>query len=395
MKNKQMFRGLAVLAGVVLGAVSFSSLAAPQSKLRIIQTNFAGDTIHVIDPASNKVVGEIKGIEAPHGITVAPDGSRIYISEEADFTLDVIDGKTLQITKKIRLSGNPNLIDITPDGRRIYVAIALTYNDLSDFPQIKANASGGVDVIDTASLQDIKTIPMKGGVHDLNVSPDGKYVFVGNSRGAKPPANVMSVIDTRTNEIAWSMPMNPAPSPMAVSKNPDGSTKWIFAQNGRDNGFSVVDFATRATLNTIKLPDITGQTQNPYGPPAASHGIFVTPDQKTLLVNSRLNSALYAYSLPDLKFLGVVTLGGKGAGWLTVTPDSKTAYVANEHTNDVSVVDIKSLKEIARIPVGFAPARNIVWMARKQSERCGMPGSSDHFLIRRPFHERRKSFFAQ
>jgi YVTN family beta-propeller protein len=36
--------------------------------------------------------------------------------------------------------------------------------------------------------------------------------------------------------------------------------------------------------------------------------------------------------------------------------------VANEQTNDVSVVDIKSLKEIARVPVGFGPARNIIWM---------------------------------
>jgi YVTN family beta-propeller protein len=76
-----------------------------------------------------------------------------------------------------------------------------------------------------------------------------------------------------------------------------------------------------------------------------------------------LNSTLYAYSLPDLKLLGGAKLGGKGAGWLTVTPDGKTVYVANEHTNDVSVVDIASLKEVARVPVGFAPARNTPWLA--------------------------------
>jgi YVTN family beta-propeller protein len=361
MTNKQMLRGgLAALAGIAMCTLSFSAMAA---QLRIIQTNFAGDTIHIIDPATNKVVRKIEGIEAAHGIVTAPDGSRIYLSEEADNTLDVIDGKTLQVTKKIPLSGNPNLIDITPDGRTIYVAIALTYNDLSQFPQIKANPTGGVDVIDTVALRDVKTIPMRGGVHDLNVTPDGKYVIVGNSRGAKPPADVMTVVDTKTNEIAWTMPMNPAPSPMAVSKNPDGSTKSIFAQNGRDNGFAVVDFATRKITNTVKLPDITDRAQNPYGPPAASHGIAVTPDQKTLLVNSRFNSALYAYALPDLKFLGVATLGGKGAGWLTITPDGKTAYVANEHTNETSVVDIASMKETARVPVGFAPARNITWMA--------------------------------
>ena len=91
-----------------------------------------------------------------------------------------------------------------------------------------------------------------------------------------------------------------------------------------------MDFATREG-NQIKLPDVAPTAGPPGRPPR--HGIAVTADQKTLLVNSRLNSALYAYSLPDLK-LGVA-LGGKGAGWSTITPDDKTAYVANEHTNDV------------------------------------------------------------
>jgi YVTN family beta-propeller protein len=359
MKSKQTLRRVLVAFGATaLCTVSFSAMAA---QLRVIQTNFAGDTIDIIDPAVNKVVGHINGMEATHGITVAPDGSRIYITEEDSNTLTVIDGKTLQVTKKIPLSGNPNLVDITPDGRTLYVAIALTYDDLSEFPRVRANPSGGVDVIDTQSLQKVKTIAMKGGVHDLNVTPDGKFVAVGNARGGQ--ANVLTVLDTSANEIAWTLPMNPSPSPMAVSKNPDGSTKAIYAQNGRDNGFQVIDFATRKITDTVKLPDITGQAQNPFGPPAGSHGIMVTPDQKTLLVNSRFNSALYAYSLPDLKFRAVATLGGKGAGWLTITPDSKTAYVANEHTNDVSVVDIATMKETARIPVGFAPARNTIWMA--------------------------------
>src|SRR5215475_8158349 len=364
MTSKQTFRAsLTAVAGIILCTISGSVVTAQQAKLRIVQTNSAGDNIHIIDPATNKVVGEIKGIEAPHGIVVAPDGSRIYVSEQAGNTVTVVDGKTLQVTKRIPLSGNPNLIDMTPDGRWIYVAIALTWNDLSEFPQIKANASGGVDIIDTASLENVKTIPLKGGIHDLNVTPDGKYVLAGASRGAKPPANAMFVIDTQTKEVAWTLPMSPSPSPMAITKNPDGSTDKVYAQLGGFNGFAVLDFATHVRTNQIKLPDVTPDKQNPHGPPAGSHGIAVTADQKTLLVNSRLNNALYAYSLPDVTLLGGVTLGGKGAGWLTITPDDKTAYVANEHTNNVSVIDIKSLKEVAVIPVGFAPARNATWMA--------------------------------
>jgi YVTN family beta-propeller protein len=366
MTNKQVFRcGVAVLAGIVLCALSFSSLAAQESKkLRILQTNSAGDNINIIDPATNKVVGEIKGIEANHGIAASPDGSRIYVSvETAEKVLNVVDGKTLQVIKKIPLSGVANLVDMTPDGRWVYVAIAQEWDDLSAFPQIKAQPNGGVDVIDTVSLEKVKTISLKGGIHDLNVTPDGKFLIAGSSRGAKPPSNMMDVIDTKTQEVAWSLLMNPAPSPMAVSKNPDGSTKTIYAQLGGMNGFAVVDFATQAKTGEVKLPELPADKQNKSGPPAASHGIAITPDQKTLLVNSRLNSAVYAYSLPDLKLLGGVELGGRGAGWLTISPDGKTAYIANEHTNNVSVVDIASLKEVALIPVGYAPARNMPWMA--------------------------------
>jgi YVTN family beta-propeller protein len=44
---------------------------------------------------------------------------------------------------------------------------------------------------------------------------------------------------------------------------------------------------------------------------------------------------------------------------VTLTPDSKSAYVANAGSNDVSVVDLATLKEVTRIPVGQVPKRNI------------------------------------
>src|SRR5260221_12074604 len=101
---------LTILAGIALFLVSLK--AAPKKVVRIIQTNSAGATVDIIDPVTNKVVGEIKGIEVNHGAAVAPDGSRIYVSNEADSTLDVADGKTFKVTKKIPLSGHPNNIAI-------------------------------------------------------------------------------------------------------------------------------------------------------------------------------------------------------------------------------------------------------------------------------------------
>src|SRR5882672_11518352 len=108
MTNKQVFpRCLTVLAVTLLCTLSLG--AAPKN-LRIIQTNSAGDNLHIIDPASNKVVGEIKGIEVSHGVAAAPDGTRIYVSNESQNTLDVVDVKTLKVIQQIPLSGNPNNI---------------------------------------------------------------------------------------------------------------------------------------------------------------------------------------------------------------------------------------------------------------------------------------------
>src|SRR6266567_4684496 len=104
-----------------LGLLLALPLAA--GTVRIIQTNSAGDSVHIIDPGTNKVVGEINGIEVNHGAAVSPDGTRYYISDEAESSLDVVDRKTLKITTRIPLTGHPNNIAISKDGRRVYVAI--------------------------------------------------------------------------------------------------------------------------------------------------------------------------------------------------------------------------------------------------------------------------------
>jgi YVTN family beta-propeller protein len=327
---------LSVLAAIGLCTVSL----AAQNNVRIVQTNAAGDNVHIIDPATNKVVGVISDIEVSHGAGIAPDGSRIYVSDEAMSTLDVVDVKTLKVTDRIPLSGKPNNMAVGRDGRKVYVGII--------------QAPGGVDVIDTVSLRRVKTVPTKGTIHNAYVTPDGKYVVAGSIQG-----RTINVIDAATDEPAWTLDMDLGVRPMTFNWNPDGSTKWIFVQLSALNGFAVVDFATRKEIHRIKNPDLPpGKATVPEGSDP-SHGMAVTSDGKTLVVCSRLNNHLYAYSLPDLKPLGGAELGGKGAGWVTLTPDGKSAYVANPVTNDVSVVDIKSMKEVARIPVGFVPKRNV------------------------------------
>jgi YVTN family beta-propeller protein len=146
--------------------------------------------------------------------------------------------------------------------------------------------------------------------------------------------------------------------PMAFETNADGSTKRIFVQLTDLNGFAVVDFATHKELARVELPKIAAGKTPVLEGGNTSHGMAVTADGKTLVVNSRLNSAVYLYSLPDLKLMGSVDVG-KAPDWVTLTPDGNTAYVANAQSNSVSVIDLKAMKEITRIPVGQVPKRNI------------------------------------
>ncbi len=332
------------LAVAVLCAAGWAAAAKNVAdKPRILQTNFAGDNITVIDPATNKVVGNIPGIEVNHGVVVAPDGLHIYVSSEADNTLDIVDARTYEVINRIPLSGHPNNIGIGRDGKKVYVTII--------------NGKGGVDVIDTASQKDVKTIPTGTFTHNAYVTPDGKYVLAGSHMDKN-----IKVIDAQTDEVVWTIPMDLGVRPIVVSTNPDGSSKWIFMQLTNFNGFSVMDFATRKEISRIKLPDITpGKTLVPGGG-EVSHGLAITKDQKTLVVSSRVNSAVYFYSIPDLKLLGSTDLSGKGAAWMSLSLDSKTAYISNSMSNTVSAIDVASMKEVALIPVGFVPKRNVAAM---------------------------------
>jgi YVTN family beta-propeller protein len=327
------------LAAWVRGETLTSSTPVTSGKVRIIQTNSAGDNVHIIDPDTNRVVGQITGIEVNHGAAAAPDGSRLYISNEADSTLDVVDGRSLRVTNKIPLSGHPNNIAGSHDGRRVYVAIS--------------QAPGAVDVIDTVSLRRVNSIPVKGAVHNTYVTPDGKYVVAGSIAGRNA-----TVIDVVTEQPVWTVDFDLGVRPMAFERSVDGSTKRIFVQLTDLNGFAIVDFTTHKEVGRIELPKITAGKIPVLEGGNASHGMAVTSDGKILVVNSRLNSALYSYSLPDLKLLGTAGVG-RAPDWVTLTPDGKTAYVANAGSNSVSVVDIRSMREVTRIPVGEVPKRNI------------------------------------
>ena len=333
-------------------ALTLAPLAASASTVRIYITNAAGDSIHVIDPVTNKVVQEIKGVVGAHGINFSPDGSRIYVSNEETTSLDVLDRKTGKLIKKVPLSDHPNNIAVTKNGDRIVVAVA--------------RGKGGLDIVDAATLTLKKTISTNGGrLHNVYVTPDSKFVV-----GGSIPSRTFYAFDLEKEELAWEIKMDLGVRCMAIETNPDGSTKRVFAQMSNLNGFSVIDFAERKEVTKVSLPGVPQEFDHGgYRTNEPSHGIGISPDNKTLWVTSIPNNAAYAYSLDNLQVIGKVDLPSEKiagretpisavANWVTFTPDGKEMFVSNSGLRSVTVVDTAALKVIKVIPVGEVPKRN-------------------------------------
>jgi YVTN family beta-propeller protein len=319
---------------LLLFLLSFPLLAG---RVRVYVANSAGDNVSVIDPHTNKVAGEIKVSNNPHGIVPSPDKSRFYVSSETDNVLDVVDRKTSKILRRVPIGKRPNNVAITPDGRRVYVCI---------------REESWVDIVDTASLEKVKSVPVGRNPHNVYVTPDGRCM-IATSMGD----NKLTGIDIKTEEPAFEIPLDGVPRPVAIEGESNGEPRRLFVQLSDLHGFAVVDFAARKVVDKVMLPD--GPTgAKPLIPRTFSHGIGITPDKKTLWVTSLLDNSVSAFSLPGLKLLGTTPVG-RGPDWLTFTPDGARCYVSNAGSDSVSVIDIATRKELTRIPVGKVPKRII------------------------------------
>jgi YVTN family beta-propeller protein len=321
-------------------------VAAPTTP-RVFVLNRDSSTIEVIDTATNKVIQTILGITQPQAAVFSPDGSRAYItSESSDRSLNVVDTKTGNIIKKVLLSGRANHPAITNDGKRILVCI----ND----------PGNAVDIVDTTSLELVKVLPMKAPMHECLTTPDGEYVVAGSTEG-----KFIDVIDLRTEQSAWEVEFDGGVLTFEIEGAAVGltSSSRIFVQLTGFNGFSVVDFAARKEVSRIQFPNAPGSLTAGRQP---THGSAISPDGKTIWFCSSAANSVFVYSLPGLKLLGQVampeieaTSGHPAVGghpfWITFIPDGNIVYVSNADAKSVSVIDVRTLKEVARIPVGEQP----------------------------------------
>jgi len=374
MARSRLLRALPAFFGSVLLTAQVAGQGVPRLDsyngvaVRILQSNNAGNIHHIIDPATNQVTGIIRGCPHAHNLTVHPDGLYYYCSNEQEYTVDVFDTRTLQRVTQIPLSERPNKIVVNKKHRKIYAAISRRSSRVvgPGFQQVAGAGASVVDVIDIATHKVIRSIPVHDPVHNTYVTPDDNFVIAGLNEDPDPGEPTIQVIDPATDKVVWGMALTGYEQygrkthevrPMAFEANPDGSTKRMFAQATGINAVWVIDWNKRQVIDMLWPPALPAWKKNADGIQSGDmHGLEVLPDRSALWASSRLDSRIYGWTLPDLKYIGAVEVGPT-ANWITSTPDSKYMYVAISGADHTLAIDLKTRQIVAKIKTGARPAR--------------------------------------
>jgi YVTN family beta-propeller protein len=328
---RQLLRPWASAPSLVAAVLALALSAPVAGAGTAYVTNSEGETVSVINTATNKVENAaIRVPSSPIATAMAPDGKHAYVVSGQGETVSVIDTATkTRETPAITVQTFPFGIGITPDGSRAYVVSALHDN---------------VSVIDTATRA-LKMVPDGAAINvgtspsGIAVSPDGTHAYVANQT-----AGTVSVINTASNDVEGpAIPVGREPRAIGIA--PDGA--YVYVTNFRDNTVSVISTATKTVEGTI----VAGN--EPFAIATSSDGAHVyvvnRRDNTVSVINTATNTV---GNVPD----GTAIKVGEEPRAIAVTPDGSRAYVVNQLSDSVSVINTVTNKvEIPAIPVGNSP----------------------------------------
>ena len=303
---------------------------------RVYTGDQVSNTVSVIDPATNKLLGIIKLGELPpaalqplykgqslvHGLGFSPDGSRLCVVSIGSNSLTLIDTATNKVLRSRYLGRAPHEAFFTPDGKEIYAAV---------------RGEDYVSVLDAETLEEKARIKTNSGPGMILFRPDGKYAFVPSSFTPE-----LCVIDTKTREVIARVPQASPFSPnLAVSA--DGKQVWFTL---KDSGKTQVMSAQPpfAILGTLASGPITNHVTCVDN--AKGHFAYVT-------VGGTDEVKIYRRE-PPFEQVATIAVGALPHG-IWGSPDGTRVYIGLENDAKVQAIDTLKNEVAATIPIGQLP----------------------------------------
>src|SRR5579862_5553102 len=203
----------------------------------------------------------------PGGVALSKDGKSAYALLNQNDTLTKIDLTTKQQGVQIRVGNAPHSIVIDNTGTTAYVsneggraATAADFQIYSAGTEIVADAVVGAAITGTVSVVDLPSMTVKTnistGLHPTGMAFCGRYLLVANTY-----SDTISVIDTTTNQVAWTIDLGlpigvpgagqaaygGAPNSIAV----DAKSGIAYVALYNANAVAVVDLSNKGNQNPV------------------------------------------------------------------------------------------------------------------------------------------------
>jgi YVTN family beta-propeller protein len=322
-----------------LGAIAFLLLGAMSAAAvgdRVYTADQTSNTVSVIDPATNKLLGSIHlGEDVPaalsplyrgellvHGLGFSPDHRTLDVVSIGSNSVTLIDTETNTVKGKIYVGRSPHEAFFRPDGRELWVAV---------------RGENYLSVIDPARQKEVRRIETANGPGMVLFRPDGKFAFAPSSFTPE-----MDVIDTSTYKVIARVPQA---SPFSPNLAVDQDEVWFTL---KDSGKTQIvsakpPFQTLAVLETGPITNHVTFITN-----SAGRFAYVTVGGRNEVLVYRRDSGSSPTLVATIK-TGDLPHGIWGSG------DGDRVYVGLENGDSVQAIDTATNRCVATIPVGQLP----------------------------------------
>jgi YVTN family beta-propeller protein len=322
-----------VQAPALVGAQPISS------RDRVYTADMSSNTVSVINPKTNEVLGTIplgqdrlSQILGPvdtsqvgvHGLGFSRDGRLLDAISINSNAAQLIRTATNTVATTSYLGRSPHEGFVSPDGKTLWVAV---------------RGQRYVSVLDTRTGRELERIMTADGPSKVLFSPDGTLAYVNHLR-----ARVVEVIRVRNRAIIGRI-TGTAPQSSDEALTPDGRELWL--GHPFTGQITVIDTRRMRVLTILN----TG--------PRTNHAQFITkPDghEYAYVTVGGLNETLvYRLNGAHPQLIRRINDHGFGPHGIWPSPDNSRIYVALQNSDAVDVIDTATDTVLKTLHVGQDP----------------------------------------
>ena len=340
---------VAAQAGQVPGLASAPDIPI-SSRDRVYAGEQVSNTVSVIDPMANKLLGLIRlgdpqpmnlsplyrGQLLSHGLGFSPDHRTLAIVSIGSNSVTFVDTATNAVKHVTYVGRAPHEPFFTPDGKEVWVSV---------------RGEDYIAVLDARSFVEKKRIRVANGPGMTIFAPDGKYAYVCSSFTAET-----AVVSVATHKIVGKVKQE-SPFCPNIAATPEGDQVWLTL---KDVG-KVMVFEARPPFKVLKVLD-TGPITNHVNFVRNANGRFA------YITSGGLNQ-VQVFRTDDFERVAQIAVGELPHG-IWPSGDGTRVYVGIENGDLMTAIDTLQNRVIATIPIGQAP-QAVVYVPNAVPEGAG------------------------